>query len=418
MGEVRFVSVAPHALRPSTRKETTPPMRPARPIAQLLLATLLLATPAAAHHRQTPTILALTTSGDTPLPRVPSQGKKTLTLAVPVGPNKRIIGVDVFKDPDTPIIVETTGDNANPAISFTGTSYAWDTTADPLDLGLPGRQVVLSLNGNLLPVSNDPTGTSQNPSLDTVGLRVAFESQGDLASTGNPPGTSQVFLRNPDGSITQVSTGVGSARNAVVSAKRRLLAFESSSDPDTGVDTGVSQIWLGTIVGFGTPSPLTAGQGPSRNPSIGDDGRLVVFESTADLAGAGADTGVPQIYMYDTKTQTYARITNDAGGCTLPAVAKVKRDWRISFVCGGEPFFYMLREDQRYRVQTEAGSTTQRVVGELGIHFVALSTTSNLLGSGTTPGRQVYLVNLYKRPPQPVATVPATWFPFRGINPL
>ncbi|HEV7730608.1 MAG TPA: hypothetical protein VGR62_00535 [Candidatus Binatia bacterium] len=393
-------------------------MRSARPISLLLLATLLLATPAAAHHRQTPTILALTTSGDTPLPRVPAQGKKTLTLAVPVGPNKRIIGVDVFKDPDTPIVVETTGDNGNPAISFTGTSYAWDTTADPLDLGLPGRQVVLSLNGNLLPVSNDPTGTSQNPSLDTVGLRVAFESQGDLANTGNPPGTSQVFLRNPDGSITQVSQGVGSARNPVVSAKRRQLAFESTSDPDTGVDTGVSQIWLGTIVGFGTPIALTDGQGPSRNASIGDDGRLVVFESTADLAGTGADTGVPQIFMYDTKSQTYARITNDAGGCTMPAAAKVKRDWRIAFVCGGQPFFYMLREDQRYRVQTDAGSVTQRVVGELGIHFVALSTTSNLLGSGTTAGKQVYLVNLYKRPPQPVATVPATWFPTRGINPL
>jgi Tol biopolymer transport system component len=393
-------------------------MRPARPTAWLLLAaTLAAAAPAAAHHRQTPAILALTTSGDTPLPRVPAQGKKSLSLAVQSGPNKQILGISVFKSPDIPTVVAATGDNANPAISFTGTSFAWDTSDDPLDLGLPGRQVVLSLNGALLPVSQDPTGTSQNPSLDTVGLRVAFESEGDLANTGNPPGTRQVFLRNSDGSIVQMSRGDGTAQNAVVSAKRRLIAFESTTDPSDDSDSGISQIWLGSIMGSASPTPITNGLGDSRNASLGDDGRLVVFESTADLAGAGVDTGIPQIFSYDTKTATYARITNDAGGCTLPAVSKVKRDWRITFVCSGEPFFYMLREDQRYRVQTDAG-TTQRVIGELGIHFVALSTTANLLGAGTTAGKQVYLVNFFKRPPQAVATVPAVWFPYRGINPL
>lgn len=392
-------------------------MRFARPTVWLLLATLCAAAPAAAHHRQTPAILALTTSGDTPLPRVPAQGKKSLTLAVQNGPNRQILGYSVFKTPDTPTIVSATGDNANPSISFTGTSFAWDTTADPLNLGLPGRQVVLSLNGGLLQVSNDPTGTSQNPSLDTVGLRVAFESEGDLASMGNPAGKRQVFLRNSDGSISQVSRGQGTARNAVVSAKRRLIAFESTTNPNDNSDTGVSQIWLGSIMGSGGAVPITAGLGNSRNASLGDDGRLVVFESTADLAGSGVDTGVPQIFSYDTKSLTYARITNDAGGCTLPAVSKVKRDWRIAFVCGGQPFFYMLREDQRYRVQADGG-TTQRVIGELGIHFVALSTTANLLGAGATPGKQVYLVNFFKRPPQAVATVPAVWFPTRGINPL
>lgn len=393
-------------------------MRSARPTAWLVLAMLFAAAPAAAHHRQTPAVLALTTSGDTPLPRVPAAGKKSLTLAVQSGPHKQVVGISVFKTPDQPTVVQATGDNANPAISFTGTSFTWDTTSDPLSLGLPGRQVVLSLNGGLLPVSNDPTGTSQNASLDTVGLRVAFESEGDLAGTGNPPGKRQVFLRNPDGSVVQKSRGLGTARNATVSAKRRLLTFESTTDPNDDSDTGISQIWLGSIVGSGTPAPITNGLGPSRNATIGDDGRLVVFESTADLAGAGVDTGVPQIFSYDTKTATYARITNDAGGCTLPAVGKVKRDWRITFVCGGKPFFYMLREDQRYAVQTDPASTTERVISELGIHFVALSTTSNLLGSGTTAGKQVYLVNFYKRPPLPVATVPAVWFPYRGINPL
>ena len=34
--------------------------------------------------------------------------------------------------------------------------------------------------------------------------------------------------------------------------------------------------------------------------------------------------------------------------------------------------------------------------------FAVVSTTANLLGSGTTPGRQVYLLNLFKLPADPV----------------
>ena len=68
------------------------------------------------------------------------------------------------------------------------------------------------------PFTDDPTGTATNPAVDTTGLNVAFESTGDLAGTGNP-GARQVFVRRPDGSIAQVSTGVGTSRNPVVSAK-------------------------------------------------------------------------------------------------------------------------------------------------------------------------------------------------------
>src|SRR5262249_33410217 len=67
-------------------------------------------------------------------------------------------------------------------------------------------------------------------------------------------------------------------------------------------------------------------------------------------------------------------------------------------------------------VQTAVG-VTQRVLGEMGIPFLILSTTANLLDGGVTPGRQVYMVNLFKRPAEPVLGQ-ATWFPTRGIPPL
>ena len=131
--------------------------------------------------------------------------------------------------------------------------------------------------------------------------------------------------------------------------------------------------------------PVTTGAASSRNPALSDDGGLLVFESTADLAGTGADTGISRIFAYDPKSQTFARITDDAGGCTAPGVSQVRRDWRIAFVCGGSPYFYMLRADQRYLVQT-GGGMTERVLGEMGIHFLILSTTGNLARGARHPG--------------------------------
>jgi hypothetical protein len=383
-------------------------------LASLAILTLAAAAPASAHHRQTPEVLAFITSGDTTLPRVAAQGWRTFTLIVHAGAGQQVVTISPFRDPTLQTPQGPEGDVANASISASGRRVVWDAGDDPLGLGLPGRQLVLSNRGDLSAFTRDATGTSVNPAVDAEGLRVAFESTGDLAGTGNS-GVRQVFVRGIDGTTVQASTGVGTSRNPVVSAKKNRLAFESTSDPATGADTGVSQIWLGDL--WGTPAVrLTSGAGASRNPALSDDGGLLAFESTADLGGTGADTGVSRIFIFDPRSQTFARITDDPGGCTLPNASKVQRDWRIAFVCGDQPYFYMLRKDQRYLVQT-GGGVTQRVLGEMGIHFLILSTTANLLQGGVTPGRQVYMVNLFKRPAQPVPGV-ASWFPTRGIPPL
>ena len=386
-----------------------------RSLVLLSALALAIAAPAGAHHRQTPPILQFTASGDTPLPRASAQGPNTFTLSVQSGSQHQIVAISPFRNPSLQIPVGSPGNNATPAISFNGKRVAFATTDDPLHQGKPGNQLVLGATNNstLTGLTQDGSGTSTNPVVDVAGLRVAFESAGDLAGTGHP-GILQVYVRQPDGTIEQASSGLGTSRNAVLSPQKNRLAFESTSDPISGADTGMSQIWLGDLISA-SATRITNGLGPSRNPALSDDGGLLAFESTADLAGTLGNTGVPQIFSYDPKSQTFAQITNDAGGCTLPGVSKVQRDWRITFVCGGEPYFYMLRADQRYHVQT--GGVTQRVLGEMGIHFLILSTTGDLLHGGTTPGRQVYMVNLFKHPADPVPGL-AHWFPFRGISPL
>ena len=382
---------------------------------------LAIASPAAAHHRQTPPLVALTSSGNTPLPRVAATGPRTIALSIDAGGGKKIVSISPWRDRSHPAVqtlIAAAGDNADPVVSISGRSLAFDSGSDPLQTGLPGRQVIGALGPMLRQISDDPTGTSSNPAIDPSGTVVAFESTGDLAGTGNP-GARQIFLSDRAGPITQLSRGVGTSRNPVLSAKNSLVAFESTSDPTTGADTGIAQIWIGSFRD-GTSAPITSGSGPSTDPAVGDDGRFVVWQSTADLSGTGADTGVWQIYAYDTKSKTYARVTTDTSdplGCTLPSAFKVLKDWRITFVCNGVPYYYMLRRDQRFRVQADSG-TTQRVIAELDVHFLVMSTTANLIGPSNSPtsGNQVYLVNLFKRPAVAVAGL-ATWFPKRGIPP-
>ena len=378
--------------------------------------------PAWAHHKQTPPVVPFVTPGDTALPRLASQNEKTFSLAVPSGSGTQIITILPYIAPTVQLLAGNIGNNENPVVAGSGTEVVWDTTDDPLHLGLPGHQLVMSQRGSLTltALTKDPTGTASNPAIDVLGRNIAFESTGDLANTGNA-GARQIFvlqqqvgpLQQPGGTIVQLSSGAGTSRNATISVTKSLIAFESTSDPTTGADTGISQIWLGVLPPGPKPTRITSGAGPSFNAALSDNGGLVAFESTADLAGTGADTGVSQIFVYDPKTKDFARITNDAGGCHQPGVSKVFQDFRVTFVCSGEAYFYMMAADLRFHVQL--GGVTQRVLGEMGVHFIMVSSVGDPSG-GTTPYDQVYLVNLFKRPAQPDLThATAVWFPARGI---
>jgi hypothetical protein len=391
--------------------------RPRRLVALGLLVAGAI-TPALAHHRQTPEILRYTSSGDTELPRLPSLGRTTIVFPIESGTGTQIVTVQPYKDPSLLKPIGPVGDNKNPSISFSGGVVAWDTTADPMNTGLPGRQIALAKRGTLIAGPADPSGTSENPSLDVTGARVAFESTADLGGTSNPS-MKQVFLRGPGGVITQISTGIGSSTKPVLSPKKHLITFQSTSDPQTGLDTGVSQIWLGGIVATQPPSPITAGMADSTNPSFSDDGGVIVFESRANLANDQTDMGAPQIFIYHIKSKTYAQITREPGGCTSPAVGTFKRDWRVAYICNGVGYVYFLRADKRYVVDTRPRRDPPRVVPDPGTHFFVVATTGALLdGTGTTAGHQVYQVNAYKRPLTPFdAGYVARWFPFRGVPP-
>lgn len=382
-----------------------------RPLAALTL-VLLVASSAPAHHRQTPPIVPLTTTGEGALPRLAPTSRKAAAVMI----DGTIAIMTPFKDPTLPAFTFTAGSNANPSISSNGRIVAWDTDADPLNSGAPGTQIVEQKRFDMSQLAVDMSGTSKNPAVDVFGLYTAFESTGALAGPGSG-GTRQIFLRRPDGTIVQISRGTGTSRNPSLGRKARFVVFESTSDPSTGNDTGVAQVWVANML-TGSTEPITAAVAPSTNPSMSNEGRVVVFESRADLGSDGHDTGATQIFAYDTVSETFARVTNEPGGCTLPTSANIKRDWRIAYLCGGRAYFSMLRADERFEIGTGGVGDTSRLVPQTDTHFMLIATTADMAaGSGTTAQHRVYMVNLFKHEP---LTAPSNiiWFPFQGLSQL
>ena len=377
--------------------------------AATLLGLALWAFPADAHHRQTPPVVPVLAPPDAFLPRVAAfHGRLVLALGSPG--SRQIFRRE--RDNVTLTPLTTSGDNADPVASATGKVVAWDSDADLLGDGDTGRQVYVQTGTTLAQPAHDATGTSTNPAMDARGRVLALQSRGDLAGTG-ALGTSQIYLRGLDGSLTQVSRGAGDSGNPAFDRFGKTLVFDSTSDPSTGADTGVSQIW---IAGAGVaPVAVTNGLGSSRRPAISPRGRFVAFESTADLAGAGTDTGVPQVFVYDRLSGNQARVTNEPGGCTEPTVDEVPGDTRVVFVCGGVGLLHRLRADQRFRLPVDGGTTAQ-AVAELGNFFVAVSTTADVLHDGWPAGFRIYQLNLYKLAAVPVAGS-ATWSPDPAFRP-
>jgi len=398
---------------------------------QLTVALVLgAAVPAAAHHRQTPPVTALTGTGDNSLPRLPAFGIN-VALALPQTQGTELVQLSILQlirhQPGT-TLVEQFGTATNPASDLSGGLLAWDSTN-----GL-GRQVYTAVGKTRLWPVHDPTGTSANPAVDRLGTKLAFESNGDLAGNGNT--ARQIFYLAlagglAFGNITQVSTGSGTSLNPSMDAAGRFVAFQSTSDPTSGADTGIPQIWTADVTrvkpqgDIGNPPPvvlnrLTSASGPSSNPNLSDDGQFVVFQSTADLAGDGHDTGVTQIFAYHIPSGNFAQATNDPGGCRNPGIRQViGKDWHLTYVCGGTGYLQLMRADQRARLPIAIGDTSG-VLPDFGLNFVIVATTAACVNCGqqdsqfssttTTSGHQVYLLNLFKRHALPVAGS-LQWFP-------
>jgi len=83
--------------------------------------------------------------------------------------------------------------------------------------------------------------------------------------------------------------------------------FLDSSIADPGV-----QIWLYDPVAL-TFTRITSAPVGSYDPSLNDDGTVIVFRSYADLLDEGRPDNITEIWIYDTLAMTFTRVTSYTG---------------------------------------------------------------------------------------------------------
>ena len=165
-----------------------------------------------------------------------------------------------------------------------------------------------------------PGGSSGRPSISANGRFVGFDSNAvDIVDLGGGTEDFNVYLRDLEDESTELISvdldggyGNGGSQAASVSSNGNVVAFESLATDLVENVTATQHIYVrdreaGTteLASIGpTDAPAT---GPSGQPSIAADGRIVAFISAADDLVAAADSPIELAAVVPAQSEVYAR---------------------------------------------------------------------------------------------------------------
>ena len=172
-----------------------------------------------------------------------------------------------------------------------------------------------TVTGEVLLVSSDDAGLeadndSDSPRISDDGRYVVFESLARNLSSITTGGTRQVFIKDlEDGTVDLVSrdtTGTvvanTTAENADVSNDGRYVVFESTATNLSTLPTsGASQIYLKDMSDDSINMITAGGTADSNQPAMSPGAQYIVFDSAAGFAGANTTRSV---YLVDMNTPT------------------------------------------------------------------------------------------------------------------
>ena len=269
----------------------------------------------------------------------------------------------------TPYLIQATngvGAPANPSVSQppSGSTTPFDVwiAFDALgsyagDVGAPAsrRQVFLKqlVTNEIRQVTSAGDGDSMRPSLSSIAGIVTFESTAMLAGFPNLAGVPQVYVYERTTNVTRQlsltpgpgsAVGLGPSTNAMPNEGGSGIAFESTADlVGMGADSGITQIFWAdydTKTHVSTLRQVTSGNAPSRNPFAGNAPKVVVFES--DATNLPGTAGLPGHNLYkvaitDPPAPLVQQLTTHSlfGDCAAPALDD--SGTRLLFVCEGDP---------------------------------------------------------------------------------
>jgi Tol biopolymer transport system component len=237
------------------------------------------------------------------------------------------------------------GRSVNPSLSFDGRLVAFQSNATNLERRCGTSvfdQIFLRIIGTpeptcvtVAPDGMPGNGPSSLPALSGNGAVVVFQSAATNLAPGCDNGQSQIILVNlGSGAKTCVSTspdglpGDGPSGNPTVDENGRLVAFESlAGNVVPGCGNGHVQIIVVDLVARTKTCVSQAangvpGDGPSGNPALSGDGRTLAFDSTATNLASLCSTGIRQVFVVDLAAGSLA-CASVAGGQpgTGPSVA-------------------------------------------------------------------------------------------------
>jgi len=319
---------------------------------------------------------------------------------------------------------------------------AFHSEDDLLSNGSSGRQVFAATKAKwkkgqvpLVQVTRGP-GESFGAVLSDRGKFVLFSSTDDLLAEGLPPGTRlyQADLRRlsksscpgypcpADGNPGLLRITDDAVEGVSINKTGSRIAFTSRADAaGTGCGTGVAQLflWDGKT---GTTAQMTCGTADSRGPVFTRNFRGVLFESDADLLGAG--NGHTQIYHLDVFVEppVLSQSTFGADGDSRMAAPNgTSRKTRFFFMSsadltgsGTSGSEHLHSYDAFTGVQRLTNGVTilSRLAGQF--LFAAFASADDLIGNGNdTP--QMFIMNADVAPlldptvtPTPTATATPT----------
>lgn len=241
-------------------------------------------------------------------------------------------------------------------------------------------------------LSTNSSGTQGNnistdPKITADGRYVTFSSVASNLVAGDTNGATDVFLRDTlTNTTTRVSTNSSgtqandSSNNSSITPDGRYLLFDSHATNLVAGDTnGVPDLFrkdlqTGTVTRVNTSSSGTAANATVTNSSISDDGRYVLFDSSASNLVGDDTNSLSDVFLKDMQTGTTTRIsTSSSGGQAngMSGTPYISGNGRFAsfhstasnIVTGDVNSFDVFMKDLQTGVTTRANSSTTGVQG-------------------------------------------------------
>jgi Tol biopolymer transport system component len=232
--------------------------------------------------------------------------------------------------------VQANGDSYDPVISADGRFVAFHSAASNLvggdtngvvDIFVRDRSTGRTSRVSVSSAGEEANGESDTSSISADGRFVAFLSHATNLVGGDTNGDADIFVRDRStGRTRRVSVssdeaqGNGPSADPVLSADGRIVAFSSQAsnlvggDSNSATDVFVRVRKAGTTTRVSVSSGAAEGNASSTGPDLSAGGRFVVFASSATNLVGNDTNGYADVFLHDRKNDTTRRVSITSWG--------------------------------------------------------------------------------------------------------